>query len=169
MGKDKIENYEELKKYREGKEYLSKKDKIVPRVLTYGAGVLSVMGLTWLSFQTGPFAIVMVPLSSINSISIGLCAKEIVKYSDESKNKKAFKKLYPKVNMNISNKELNKILEYRDEEVLKNDIEKNKVDTDSFSKMSTEEKIKYLEEQKEFWKTVSLRDNIIEKPKQKSL
>ena len=66
-------------------------------------------------------------------------------------------------------KQTEKIIEYKNEKKLQEDIEKNKDSSSIIDKLSVEDKIKYLEEQKEFWKLVALRDNIIEKPKQKTL
>lgn len=174
MKKAKIENYEELKKYREGKEYISGKDKFISRLLIYTLSSAAILGLSAIAsgfFSTGlyneTFNNVMVPYIILASIGVRFIGRPFVEYSDLINNEKAFKKKYPNVNMDISDKQLDKIIEYKNEKKLQEDIEKNKDSSAIIDKLSVEDKIKYLEEQKEFWEALSVIDDYKEKNKVK--
>ena len=169
-----LDDLKKLNNYRDGKKFYSKK-KIGSYLLKhYGTliGISTGVGaLASISGDTTKEKILKGCL--FGGASLAMFLRGDSSYVENKKaeiNKKVFKKLYPNINMDISNTQLEKAINYIDNE------EKYNVDMNEalgsnkgvYDKMSTSGKIEFLKAQKSFFKSAIYVEKANERMKEKT-
>ncbi len=176
-----LKGYKELKKYREGKNFYSKEDIRPHKIITYGVATAVIIGTTAFGLHE------IIDLNSVNAsiesininkfisgsmvacIDLGwfAIAKTHVDTMRYVLNKCSFEEKYPNVDMDISDDDLENVLKYDNENKYKKALDDNNKIDENYINMSTREKINYLQEQKKFWKAVSIIEDYNENNKMK--
>ena len=169
-----LDDLKELNNYREGKRFCSKK-KIASYLLKhYGTliGVSTGIGaLASLMGDTTKEKILSGCLFGGTSLTTFLRGDSSnVKDKKVEINTNAFKNLYPNVDMNITDTQLEKALEYIDNEDKYNEDMNDALGSNKgvYDKMSTSEKIEFLKAQKSFFKTAIYVEKANEKTQEKT-
>ena len=186
MNNEKLEGYKALKKFREDRykdrntEYFGSNGRRY-NLINHGIYGAAIIGITIFGISNiiDPNVVLiekvllsmMTAVMDITLVGSSITTTEILKHFVCESN---FKKKYPYVDTDIKNSALEKLIKYEDEKEvekdksMKYDEVANINKDDRFAKMSNSEKIAYLNEQKEFWESVSLREKYLnDEPKEK--
>ena len=174
MNNESFNDYKELKNYREGKKFYEGRDKSNVKLMKLGLSGFGI-GLIIMGIACGG-TLLFSGDSTLETLSIiipmGTCMisyyiMDLVYPEYESRvNKKSFKKKYSNVDMDISDEQLDLIINNTKEESYQNVKDRNNINNDEFNNMNDDSKIEDLEkrieslkELKSFYEAKQIKDN----------